>query len=133
MKSAIFKQAHALTKATIKAGDNYQATFALCLKAIYADNQFVGTPKQIAWAKDIYATKVKVIDALIADVKSRVAGVELDADEQAQIDHFFVVANAVRNSRKASFWIDNRTADFSVGTSYLDDRIFDASYKNGWL
>ena len=37
-KSELFKKAHALTKATIKAGDNYLATFALCLKAIYAES-----------------------------------------------------------------------------------------------
>ena len=38
-KSQLFKQAHALTKATIQAGDNYQATFALCLKAVYAQSK----------------------------------------------------------------------------------------------
>lgn len=36
-KSELFKKAHALAKATIKAGDNYLATFSLCLKAIYAE------------------------------------------------------------------------------------------------
>lgn len=36
-KSELFKKAHALAKATVKAGDNYQATFALCLKAIYQE------------------------------------------------------------------------------------------------
>lgn len=133
MKSEIFKKAHALAKATIKAGDNYQATFALCLKVVYADNQFTGSAKQIAWAKDIYAVKVKQIDQVIADVKARVAGVTLDAEEQAYIDRFLLVANAVRNCRKASFWIDNRSSDFTVGTSYIDGRIFDAAYTNGSL
>ena len=33
-KSAIFKVAHKLTKATVKAGDSYQATFAICLKLV---------------------------------------------------------------------------------------------------
>lgn len=37
--AAIFKQAHALTKATVKAGDNYQATFALCLKLVIEQNK----------------------------------------------------------------------------------------------
>lgn len=32
---SIFKTAHALTKATIQAGDSYQATFAICLKTAY--------------------------------------------------------------------------------------------------
>lgn len=38
-KSALFKKSHALTKATVKAGDSYSATFALCLKEIYAQSQ----------------------------------------------------------------------------------------------
>lgn len=33
----LFSQAHALTRATIQAGDNYQATFILCLRSIIAD------------------------------------------------------------------------------------------------
>ena len=37
-KSELFKAAHKLAKATVKAGDNYQATFALCLKAVYAQS-----------------------------------------------------------------------------------------------
>ena len=37
--SNIFKKAHALTKATIQAGDNYAATFAICLKVIYAESK----------------------------------------------------------------------------------------------
>ena len=35
-KSHLFQAAHKLTKATIQAGDNYSATFALCLKDIIA-------------------------------------------------------------------------------------------------
>ena len=35
--SQLFKQAHAMTKQVIKAGDNYQVTFGLCLKVIKAD------------------------------------------------------------------------------------------------
>lgn len=35
-KSQLFKQAHQLTKQTIKQGDNYNVTFGLCLKAIKA-------------------------------------------------------------------------------------------------
>nr|WP_313974094.1 hypothetical protein [uncultured Psychrobacter sp.] len=37
--STIFKAAHALTKATIQTGDSYSATFAICLKAVYAENK----------------------------------------------------------------------------------------------
>lgn len=37
-KAALFKQAHAMTRATIQAGDDYRATFGLCLKAIKQDS-----------------------------------------------------------------------------------------------
>lgn len=36
-KSAIFKAAHALTKATIKTGDDYRVTFSAALKICIAD------------------------------------------------------------------------------------------------
>ena len=40
MNNAIlFKQAHAMTKASMQAGDNYQATFALCLKLVIEQNK----------------------------------------------------------------------------------------------
>ena len=53
-KSNLFKQAHALTKATIKTGDNYAATFAICLKLIIAATKekvaaFMNLEKMIAF------------------------------------------------------------------------------------
>ena len=50
--SKLFKQAHAMTKATIQAGDDYRATFGLCLKAIKADSKPAAKVK--AAAKAIY-------------------------------------------------------------------------------
>lgn len=38
-KQEIFTKAHTLTRATIQAGDSYAATFALCLKAVYAESK----------------------------------------------------------------------------------------------
>ena len=35
--TTLFKQAHALTRATIQPNDDYKATFILCLRAIIAD------------------------------------------------------------------------------------------------
>lgn len=46
-KSNLFKAAHKLAKSVIQAGDNYQATFALCLKAVYAQS----TQSVDAWAE----------------------------------------------------------------------------------
>ncbi|MCB1716803.1 MAG: hypothetical protein KDK05_16890 [Candidatus Competibacteraceae bacterium] len=34
-KSELFKSAHRITRRTIQAGDDYRATFALCLKEAY--------------------------------------------------------------------------------------------------
>ena len=38
-KSQLFTKAHALTRQTVQAGDSYHATFALCLKAVYAEQK----------------------------------------------------------------------------------------------
>jgi len=38
-KSAIFKAAHALTKATVKAGDSYQVTFGAALRIVIAESK----------------------------------------------------------------------------------------------
>lgn len=46
-KSVLFKQAHAMTKQVIKSGDNYNATFALCLKQVIADSKQVKQVKQV--------------------------------------------------------------------------------------
>lgn len=36
-KSEIFRYAHQLTKQTMKAGDDYRATFAICLRTLYGE------------------------------------------------------------------------------------------------
>lgn len=36
-KSEIFKYAHQLTKQTMKVGDDYRATFAICLRTLYGE------------------------------------------------------------------------------------------------
>ena len=38
-KSELFKAAHKLAKSVMQAGDSYSATFALCLKAVYAQSK----------------------------------------------------------------------------------------------
>ena len=67
MKSNIFKKAHELTKKIIKAGDNYKATFRLCLTFVYSQlkkgvNKMVelkGTEKQIKFAKSLLEKMTK--------------------------------------------------------------------------
>ena len=58
----LFKQAHALTRATIQQGDDYQATFTLCLRSIIADakqpmaNQFNTIFEAIGYQAPTYST-----------------------------------------------------------------------------
>lgn len=48
--ATLFKQAHAMTKQVIKDGDDYRATFGLCLKAIKQDSIKQANKKQIKQA-----------------------------------------------------------------------------------
>ena len=74
MKSNIFKKAHKLTKEIIRKGDNYRATFKLCLSFVYSQIKkgvvkmveiIIGTEKQIA-----YATKKR--EQEIAKIKTKI-------------------------------------------------------------
>lgn len=61
-KSAIFKKAHSLTKATLRKGDNYAATFALCLKHVMAQTADKVETATVKAANGYHTT---VIDASI--------------------------------------------------------------------
>ena len=80
-KSQLFQQAHALAKSVIKTGDNYQATFALCLKAVYAQSK-----SQVARVKDIITQAVN-------------AGIHHDANNQ----YFQLIKESVVNFGAESF------------------------------
>ena len=60
-KSNTFKLAHILTKAIIKAGDNYQVTFGAAVKHINSISNINGTDKQVAWANTIIANIITTI------------------------------------------------------------------------
>lgn len=79
--SQIFKQAHALAKSVIKTGDNYQATFALCLKAVYAQSK-----SQAARVKNIITQAVN-------------AGINQDTNNQ----YFQFIKESVVNFGAESF------------------------------
>lgn len=117
-KSALFKQAHALAKATIKAGDNYQATFALCLKAVIADTKapkatnelpaLVGTDKQVAWADKIRKDNLFDLNRLhtfFANSVERATNTE--SDNYKLCAKVVDVLAQLRQNDQASFWIDN--------------------------
>ena len=78
--SQLFKQAHAMTKQVIQSGDNYAATFGLCLKAIKAE-QALQAVKNVNFA--ILAIIVLVISKIQKTVLSSKIGKVLfsNADE----------------------------------------------------
>ena len=69
-KSALFKQAHALAKATVKAGDDYRVTFGLCLKAIIADSK---APKKEVKMTTPCTKKVKKVKVSLEYWKNEIA------------------------------------------------------------
>lgn len=85
-KSNIFKKAHQLAKATVKAGDSYSATFAICLKVVYTDGKkkFEGTEKQVAWAQDAYSRYAQDAKQGISDLQA-LADTELRQNLQEAI------------------------------------------------
>lgn len=59
-----FTQAHALTKQVIQAGDNYAATFALCLKQVHQE------AKPMTEAQKLVAYFIQTTEARIAELKA---------------------------------------------------------------
>lgn len=80
--SQLFKQAHAMTKQVIQTGDNYAATFGLCLKAIKAEQALQAVKTVTIKAKTlapiftiIYAV-FAIITAIIEDAKAQALKVQ---------------------------------------------------------
>lgn len=63
--AALFKQAHAMTKATVKHGDNYQATFGLCLKLVIEQNKAQAVA--VVEAKDGASASIKAAIRIILE------------------------------------------------------------------
>ena len=64
-KSAIFKVAHKLTKATVKAGDSYQATFAICLKLVISLAKKTKSTAKAVKAQVINRNRADAYDAIM--------------------------------------------------------------------
>ena len=60
--SQLFKQAHAMTKQVIQAGDNYKVTFGACLKAIKED------AKQVSFTATIIIIAFAILASMIKPV-----------------------------------------------------------------
>lgn len=117
-KSALFKQAHALARATIKAGDDYRVTFGLCLKAIIADSKapkatnelpaLVGTDKQVAWADKIRKDNLFNLNHLHTFFSNSIErATSTSSDNYKLCTKVVDVLVQLRQNDQASFWIDN--------------------------
>ena len=65
--SQLFKQAHAMTKQVIQAGDNYQITFGLCLKAI-KDEQAI----KIGFVAVIFITLLVIVKSILDEAQAAI-------------------------------------------------------------
>ncbi|WP_131667397.1 hypothetical protein [Psychrobacter pygoscelis] len=151
-KSELFKKAHALTKATIKSGDSYSATFAICLKVVCKNSKgltFKGTKKQVKWAQDAYnryAAKAKQgVDDLQAlketDARNALQesiiitniGKVRPVTNQEQLDNLCNEINQTIDSLTAQEWIrlddGAKFSDKSLVISYLYDLVLNKIIK----
>lgn len=113
MKSNIFKKAHELTKKIIKAGDNYKATFRLCLTFVYSQikkgvNKMVelkGTEKQIKWAEDIRKELVETLELVKElDIKRKTRKNKSFEESSKKVDS---AIDFMSNQTDSKFFIDN--------------------------
>ncbi len=107
-KSDLFKKAHALAKVTVKDGDNYQATFALCLKAVYADSKGMqGTPKQVAWANTIKKESLPALSILVKNIDIALSTTTQGSVGHQSLTNIKSALVSIMDNNSAKFWIDN--------------------------
>ena len=131
--ATLFKQAHAMTRATIQAGDCYRATFGLCLKAI-KDSQkvklsFIQTIVIILVAILFAATETKAIELPAqkgAIVYANKDGQKVAFEVTTVSDNGFV-AKDLYNRKITIFKLINNKVSSSNGYNY------DAQASKEWL
>lgn len=107
-KSEIFKKAHALTKKTIQKGDNYQATFALCLAHIYSQAKagMVGSEKQIKWAEKLKKDATFYLKRLINLAEKGVENTSPESKNHSIFKNMHKALNDILSNNDAKFWIE---------------------------
>ena len=106
MKSNIFKKAHELTKKIIKIGDNYRATFRLCLSFVYSQIkkgvkkmvELKGTEKQVKWATEIREQLLIYVNLFEEVAKD---------DNSKDVQETRNAIEKILNVDSAKFYIDN--------------------------
>ena len=82
-KSELFTKAHALTRQTIQSGDDYRATFSLCLSAVYRAMTYQA-PKKIQYIHDGCAREHELLVDTVAEEIARLQ--QENTELQASID-----------------------------------------------
>lgn len=113
MKSNIFKKAHELTKNIIKKGDNYRATFRLCLSFVYSQIkkgvdkmvELKGTEKQVKWGKDIRKEMLNLLEkGFNATLK---VNEKKEKDSTKTIARYERIKSEIENVEDSKFFIEN--------------------------
>ena len=107
-KSEIFKKAHALTKKTIQKGDNYQATFALCLAHIYSQAKagMVGSEKQIKWAEKLKKDATFYLKRLISLAGKGIENTSPESKNHSIFKNMHKALTEILENNDAKFWIE---------------------------
>ena len=113
MRKDIFKKAHKLTKEIIRKGDNYRATFRLCLSFVYSQFkkgvvkmvELKGTEKQIKWAADIRKELVETLELVKElDIKRKTRKNKSFEESSKKVDS---AIDFMSNQTDSKFFIDN--------------------------
>lgn len=135
-KSQIFKAAHALTKATVQAGDSYAVTFAAALRMIskttpdrdiatlevegiiassYCENRYISIRIMDVTESDLPKAMIKAaMTVSVAPARSFMRGhVDLKFVVSCDADNAFN-ANAVRNLKAANKYVQELAAVYAA-------------------
>ena len=122
----IMKEAHNLTKKIIRKGDNYRATFRICLSFVHSQvrkgiNKMVelkGSEKQVKWALEIRKQVLEVIESArirkVEEVSKRADKVKKDGTVITAKDRvekmnkrFNELTKSIENNESSAFFIEN--------------------------
>ena len=122
----IMKEAHNLTKKIIRKGDNYKATFRICLSYVHSQvkkgvNKMVelkGSEKQVKWALEIRKQVLEVIENArarkVEEVSKRADKVKKDGTVITAKDRvekmnkrFNELTKSIENNESSAFFIEN--------------------------
>lgn len=113
MKKEIFKKAHKLTKDIIKKGDNYRATFKLCLSFVYSQIkkgvnkmvELIGSEKQVKWAENIRRDLLVVLNTIKEADKERKIRKNKNFEESSK--KMDIAIDFISSQTDSKFFIDN--------------------------